>query len=168
MAWPSAALRRCRNPPWLPSHVRDDSAAPGSEPIRAAATIVWKVRLVVKDHVVRYVGTDVTSEARVDGWCDPAFAGVGDAFRANFADGLETGAALSVSVAGRPVVDLWGGWAEPDARVPWDRETVVCVFSCSKGLLALTALRVVEEGRLDLYAPVSRYWPEFGSGAKQS
>jgi CubicO group peptidase (beta-lactamase class C family) len=124
------------------------------------------VHLVVKDHLVRYVGPHVTPTERVDGWCDPAFAAVGNAFRENFADGLETGAALSVSVSGRPVVDLWGGWAEPE--VPWDRDTVVCVFSCSKGLLALAALRLVEEGRLDLDAPVSRYWPDFGSGAKQS
>ena len=58
----------------------------------------------------------MTPQALVDGWCDPDFAAVGDAFRENFADGLETGAALSVSVAGRQVVDVWGGWAEPESR----------------------------------------------------
>jgi CubicO group peptidase (beta-lactamase class C family) len=109
----------------------------------------------------------VNRTVAVDGWCDPAFASVRDAFGANFADGLELGAAVAVSVSGVPVVDLWGGWADVDQRVPWAQDTVVCLFSCSKGLLATTALRLVDQGRLGLDDPVSDYWPEFKAGGKE-
>src|SRR2546423_5144833 len=118
---------------------------------------------VATGHIVPF---GVRAPPLVAGWCDPAFGRVRDAFAENFADGLEVGAALAVTVDGVPVVDLWGGWAHEELQVPWDRDTVVCLFSCSKGLLALVALRLVDEGQLDLDQPVSRYWPEFAANGK--
>jgi CubicO group peptidase (beta-lactamase class C family) len=102
----------------------------------------------------------------VDGVCDPAFKAVRDAFAANFADGLELGGSLSISVEGRNVVDVWGGWADGAMTRPWERDTLACVFSCTKGVVAVLALLLVEDGRLDLDAPVARYWPEFAQGGK--
>ena len=102
----------------------------------------------------------------VDGECDPGFAGVREAFAAGFADGVELGASLAVEVDGRRVVDCWGGWADTTRTRPWERDTIACVFSCTKGLVAIVALQLVARGALDLDAPVARYWPEFAAAGK--
>ena len=69
--------------------------------------------------------------------------------------------------AGSPkVVDLYGGTADPRTGRPWTPQTPVVVFSCTKGILAICAYLLVQQGRLDLDAPVTRYWPEFGQHGK--
>ncbi|MEY2447649.1 MAG: hypothetical protein QOH79_1125 [Acidimicrobiaceae bacterium] len=102
----------------------------------------------------------------VDGRCDPTFAGVRDAFEANFAGGLELGASLSISVGGRNIVDLWGGHLDAAKSRPWERDTLVCVFSCTKGVVAIATMWAVERGLVDLDAPVAEYWPEFAASGK--
>ena len=102
----------------------------------------------------------------VQGMCDARFTAVRDAFAAGFADGTELGASLAIEVDGRLIVDCWGGWLDGDRTRPWERDTIACVFSCTKGLAAIVALRLVEAGTLDLDAPVARYWPEFAAGGK--
>jgi CubicO group peptidase (beta-lactamase class C family) len=79
----------------------------------------------------------------------------------------DVGAAVAVSVGGRPVVDLWGGWADAARRRPWRRDTLVNVFSCSKGLSTLCALQLVERGLVDLDAPIARLWPAFAAAGKE-
>jgi len=103
----------------------------------------------------------------IHGHCDPRFAAVGETFSANFRDHGEIGAAVAVVVDGDPVVDLWGGHADRDRGRPWERDTLVNVYSCTKGMTALCAHRLVCEGRLDLDAPVARYWPEFAAAGKE-
>jgi CubicO group peptidase (beta-lactamase class C family) len=105
-------------------------------------------------------------DGRVEGFVEPRFARVRDAFAANFAAGGEVGAACSVYHRGRPVVDLWGGLADREAGRPWARDTAAVVFSTTKGLTALCALRCVERGLLDPDAPVAAYWPEFAAAGK--
>lgn len=97
--------------------------------------------------------------AAVSGVCDPAFADVAAAFRRNFEAHGEAGAALSVSVGGETVVDLWGGDG-------WSAETAVVVFSCTKAATALAAHLLAARGRLDLDAPVAEVWPEFAAEGK--
>src|SRR5262245_16120620 len=109
--------------------------------------------------------------APISGTCDPAFARVRDVFAAGFeprADGgvSELGAAVALYVDGRPVVDLWGGWADPARMRPWQRDTLVCVFSCTKGMIALCAHLLADRGQLDYDAPVARYWDEFAAAGK--
>lgn len=106
--------------------------------------------------------------ASVQGECDPRFAAVRDAFAAGFADGLELGASLAVEVDGRGVVDLWGGFADAARRRPWDRDTIACVFSCTKGLAAIALLTLVDRGVVELDAPVAKWWPEFGAAGKNT
>ena len=65
----------------------------------------------------------------IEGTCDRRFAAVRDAVASNFVERGEVGAAVAVSVAGRVVVDLWGGWADARRRRPWRRETLVDFFS---------------------------------------
>lgn len=92
---------------------------------------------------------------------------VADAFRANFDNAGEVGAACSVYVGGRPVVNLWGGLADREANRPWRRDTIVQVASTTKGATAICAHMLVQRGLLDLDAPVARYWPEFGANGKE-
>jgi CubicO group peptidase (beta-lactamase class C family) len=102
----------------------------------------------------------------IDGEVAPGFERVRDVFEANFADGGEVGAAFSAYHRGRKVVDLWGGVADAETGAPWGEDTLVLVFSTTKGATAVCANRLVQEGRLDLDAPVARYWPEFEQAGK--
>ncbi len=102
----------------------------------------------------------------VSGTCAPEFEPVLKAFLANFDSGEEYGASLCVQHRGETVVDLWGGLAEPETR--WDRETVSVVFSCTKAATALCAHHLIDAGKLELHAPVTRYWPEFGVAGKEN
>ncbi|PXX61739.1 CubicO group peptidase (beta-lactamase class C family) [Nocardia tenerifensis] len=95
------------------------------------------------------------------------FGKVADAFRANFADGGEIGAACSVYLDGRPVVDLWGGQADRRTGRTWDENTTVRVASTTKGFTAICAHLLAQRGDLDLDAPVVTYWPEFGAHGKE-
>jgi CubicO group peptidase (beta-lactamase class C family) len=107
-----------------------------------------------------------TSGVPVSGWCDPAFAPVTEAFRDNFVSRGELGAGVSISVGGRVVVDLAGGWRDQARTRPWTTDTLVNVFSVGKGLTAAVVAALVAEGRLDVDAPVSRWWPDFGAAGK--
>jgi CubicO group peptidase (beta-lactamase class C family)/pimeloyl-ACP methyl ester carboxylesterase len=96
----------------------------------------------------------------------PGFDAVRDAFAANFDMHGDAGAACCVYLDGRPVVDLWGGFADLAAGRPWAEDTIQLVFSATKGVTAVCVHRLVEEGRLDLDAPVAEYWPEFAACRK--
>lgn len=110
----------------------------------------------------------MTTAIDVHGTCDAAFRGVEDAFRENFERFPEAGAGLCVYVAGKPVVDVWGGHRDGARTLPWERDTVVNVWSTTKGLVATCAARLAGEGRLDLDSPVTTYWPEFAQAGKDS
>ncbi|MFI6123485.1 serine hydrolase domain-containing protein [Streptomyces sp. NPDC051064] len=105
---------------------------------------------------------------QIQGHCDDRFAAVRDAFAANFAERDELGAAVTVLLDGQPVVDLWGGWADGGRTRRWERDTVVNVWSTTKGPTALCAHVLADRGLLDLDAPVAEYWPEFAAAGKES
>jgi CubicO group peptidase (beta-lactamase class C family) len=104
----------------------------------------------------------------VSGWYLPRFRRVRDEFVRNFAERGEVGAAVSVTLLGVPVVDLWGGTADPTTGAPWERDTLVHVWSCTKGATALCAHMLASRGLLDLDARVADYWPEFGQNGKEA
>lgn len=107
------------------------------------------------------------AEDEISGRCDPAFAGVREALRDNFAQHGEIGAAVAVTIDGRPVVDLWGGWADGERRRRWREDTLVNVFSVGKGVATVAFLSLVERGLIALDRPVAAYWPEFAAAGKQ-
>ena len=107
-----------------------------------------------------------TVEGPIFGICDPRFAGVRDEFARNFAERDELGAAVCVTVDGATVVDLAGGWVDAEATSPWQPDTLVDFYSVGKAFLALTALRLVDEGVLALDQPIAQVWPEFASAGK--
>ena len=102
----------------------------------------------------------------VSGTVAPGFERVRTAFASNFEKRHEVGAAVHVTLDGETVVDLWGGAADAAKTRPWKPDTLVNVWSTTKGWLALAMHMLVERGLLDLDAPVSRYWPEFGREGK--
>jgi len=99
---------------------------------------------------------------------EPGYGGVVDVFEANFRERGDVGAACAIYVDGRKVVDVWGGIADKRSARPWAEDTAAVIFSCSKGILAICAYALVQDGRLDLEAPVSRYWPEFAKHGKEA
>jgi CubicO group peptidase (beta-lactamase class C family) len=107
-----------------------------------------------------------TAPPPVAGTCDPRFERLRDEFIAILSSGIEVGAALAVFEGGQPVVDLWGGYADAARTAPWERDTIVNLYSVGKGLTALCMLRLEEDGLIEMEQPVSRYWPEFAPAGK--
>ncbi len=101
------------------------------------------------------------------GYVEQGWGRVADAFRVNFEQGREIGAACAIYAGGRCVVDLWGGEADSRTGRPWEEDTVVVVRSTSKGATALCAHMLAERGEIDLDAPVAQYWPEFAAEGKE-
>ncbi len=104
----------------------------------------------------------------VYGTFDPAFSKLRDAFESCFADGLEHGAAVSVYVDGRKVADLWGGHADAAKTRPWQEDTLVNIWSATKGVTALAIAMLVERGMLRYDAPIADVWPEFAANGKEA
>jgi CubicO group peptidase (beta-lactamase class C family) len=104
--------------------------------------------------------------AEVQGFADEKFAGVREAFENNLASGDDIGACFCATVEGEVVVDLWGGFADEARTRPWEKDTIVNVYSTTKTMTALTALLLADRGQLDFDAPVARYWPEFAANGK--
>lgn len=104
---------------------------------------------------------------QIQGYFDLKFEALKDAFAALFDDPQERGAALCVQVGGETVVDIWAGVADKDGQQAWHSDTILNLFSCTKPFTAVTALQLVAEGKLELDAPVARYWPEFAAAGKE-
>ncbi|MGK5559016.1 serine hydrolase domain-containing protein, partial [Actinomadura kijaniata] len=102
----------------------------------------------------------------VQGTVAEGFHAVRQAFERNFTEGGEIGAGLTVYRHGRPVVDLWGGHADPGTHRPWRRDTIAPIASTCKSFATGAVLLLVERGQVDLEAPVARYWPEFAQHGK--
>ncbi len=112
--------------------------------------------------------SDLKTDADIKGSCTTDFIGVSDAFERNFAQRDEAGAAVAVWVDGDLVVNLWGGWADAAGTRPWEQDTLTTVLSGTKGLTSTCVHQLADRGELDLHAPVSRYWPEFGQAGKEN
>lgn len=95
---------------------------------------------------------------------DPRFIRLADHFFGLFPQPHRGGGALAIYLDGRPVVDIWAGWAAKDQR--WNGEHVALTFSTGKGVAATVVHRLAERGLIDYEAPVARYWPEFAGHGK--
>lgn len=108
------------------------------------------------------------SQAEVHGDCDERYDAVRKVLADNLASGADVGASVAVYVDGEPVVDIWGGWTDASKTTPWERDTIVNVYSTTKTMTALSALVLADAGELDFNAPVSTYWPEFAAAGKDA
>jgi CubicO group peptidase (beta-lactamase class C family) len=112
-------------------------------------------------------GRDRLGADRVSGHAEPGYGAVADTFRRHIATGVEVGAACAVFHDGRPVVDLWGGERDGPRRLPWRRDTLVPVFSTTKGMASMVMAVAHARGLIDFDERVARYWPEFAQNGKR-
>jgi CubicO group peptidase (beta-lactamase class C family) len=89
-----------------------------------------------------------------------------EAFAGNFARGEELGAGFAVFVEGEPVVDLWAGFADKAQTAPWSEDTLTCVYSSGKAVVARLIADAVSDGALDYERPVAADWPDFAAAGK--
>ena len=104
----------------------------------------------------------------IHGTCDPRFEAVRTTFANNFDAGYDVGASVAVYVDGEPVVDLWGGFADRDQTKPWERDTIINVWSTTKTMTFVAALMLADQGLIGIDEPVARYWPEFAANGKEN
>ena len=109
----------------------------------------------------------MTSEVPLHGYCDPRFEEVRRVFQENLSSGSDLGAGVAFSLDGEIVVDLWGGYLDFEGRDEWESDTLVNLYSTTKGMIALCAQQLMERGQLDVDAPVAEYWPEFAAAGKE-
>ncbi|PIG86591.1 beta-lactamase [Aspergillus arachidicola] len=105
--------------------------------------------------------------AQVNGTCDPAFSSVREILQQNISSDKELGASICISVKGKTVVDIWGGYADAARSKPWTENTIVSVWSMTKTVMGLAMLLLIDRGLVDPDAPVAKYWPEFGVNGKE-
>jgi CubicO group peptidase (beta-lactamase class C family) len=105
--------------------------------------------------------------AEIQGSVEPGFEDVRDTLSANLDSGEDVGASVAVIVDGKTVVDIWGGHRDVARTEPWERDTIINVYSTTKTMAALCALVLADRGELDLHSPVARYWPEFKENGKE-
>jgi CubicO group peptidase (beta-lactamase class C family) len=102
----------------------------------------------------------------IQGTVARGFERVRDAFAKNFSDRKELGAACVVEIRGERVVDLWGGVRDRATREPWQPDTMVMVFSTTKGMSAIAIAVAHSKGLFDWDDPVAKHWPEFAQRGK--
>lgn len=102
----------------------------------------------------------------ISGWTAPGFGRVLDEFRRNFDLRGEEGAAFSVYRGSEPLVELYGGYIDQERTRKWESDTIVLMFSVTKGIAAGTLALARSRGLFDYDAPVARYWPEFAQNGK--
>ena len=107
-------------------------------------------------------------DIRVEGWVRPGFEAVREAFHENFSRRNELGGGCAVFHRGKCVVDLWGGLRNQATGDPWERDTMVIVYSATKGLAGMTLALAHSRGWLDYEERVATYWPEFAQEGKGS
>ena len=102
----------------------------------------------------------------IHGECRDDFEAVRASFANNFDEGNEVGASVCVTLHGETVVDLWAGDTD-DQGTPWERDTIVNVWSTTKTMSAICMLMLADRGDIDVEAPVADYWPEFKANGKE-
>ena len=103
----------------------------------------------------------------VHGEVTPGYEAVADVFRRTINDGKEVGAACAVTVGGETVVDLWAGQRDRQRGLEWEQDTLVNVFSSTKGVSSIAVAHAHSRGLFDYDAAVARYWPEFAAEGKE-
>lgn len=104
----------------------------------------------------------------INGTCDDRFEAIFTAFDASLENGTDLGASVVVDLYGERVVDLWGGHCDEARTTPWERDSLVNVWSTTKTMTFVAALLLADRGELDLDGRVATYWPEFAQGGKEN
>src|SRR3954470_12337904 len=91
---------------------------------------------------------------------------VASLFDENFSRYGELGAAVSIWQHGKPVLDLHGGFRDARRETPWTMDTLVIVWSATKGLGSACVLHLLQDREIDLSRTVAEFWPEFAQAGK--
>ena len=111
---------------------------------------------------------DAAVDPAISGSVSPGFEAVRQAFVENFTQRHELGGAVCAYHNGEKVVDLWGGVRNKATGEPWMEDTMVVVYSTTKGLAAMTLAIAHSRGWLDYDERVATYWPEFAQNGKEN
>jgi CubicO group peptidase (beta-lactamase class C family) len=110
--------------------------------------------------------SSLTTNAPLQGNVAPGFEAVQTAFARNFTERGELGGACTIYYRGEKVVDLWGGYRDPHKTLPWQEDTMVIVFSSTKGLAGLAMALAHSRDLFEYDAPIASYWQEFAQNGK--
>ncbi len=105
--------------------------------------------------------------AEIHGFCDDRFSKLSEMLSQSIDSGDDLGASVALTIEGKPVIDIWGGWADPEKTKPWEENTITNVWSTTKTMMSLSLLVCVDRGLVDVNAPVATYWPEFAANGKE-
>ncbi len=142
---------------------------------RGKYTEDYRCITVFEQNEKRHIETDkrkllssMVNNNNIHGYVASGWENVCSVFEQNLIEGLDLGASLCIYHRGQCVVDLSGGWKDPERNEkPYTADTLQLVFSTSKGVMAAAIALCVERGWLDYDAPVAKYWPEFAVNGKQ-
>ena len=87
-------------------------------------------------------------------------------FRENFEKLGELGASVSIWQDGRLLADLYGGFRDTRREHPWTADTIVLVWSATKGIGSACMLHVLQENKIGIDRCVAEFWPEFAQAGK--
>ena len=104
----------------------------------------------------------------IHGNYDEKFKSIVDSFENQYKLDLDIGSSLAVTCEGELVVDVWAGSRDKDQTLPWEKDTIVNVFSSTKNVTSLCAYILADRDQLDFFAPVCQYWPEFAQKGKEN
>ncbi|SVB83778.1 uncharacterized protein METZ01_LOCUS236632, partial [marine metagenome] len=103
----------------------------------------------------------------IKGECHPQFSKVKEVFSELYEESREIGSAFAIFKDGKPIINIWAGHQNPEKTKAWTEDTIVTVYSTTKGVAALCIALAVEKGLLDYREKVATYWPEFASKGKK-
>ncbi|MFW9876871.1 MAG: serine hydrolase domain-containing protein, partial [Candidatus Thorarchaeota archaeon] len=110
----------------------------------------------------------MSEKVKIHGLCEHQFKLVKDAFARNFEEEMEVGSTFAVTINGKYVVDIWGGYKDNEKTQPWEKDTICNVYSTTKVPTVLCTMMCVDRGLLDLDEKVAKYWPEFAQNGKEN
>jgi CubicO group peptidase (beta-lactamase class C family) len=135
--------------------------------VTALALILWVTISMTADNKSSKFSKEPITMAGLHGTCDAKFEKVRTLIDGFLESGDELGVSLAINVDGEDVVDLYGGYADADKTQPWERDTIVNVFSTTKAFASLAVLMLVDRGLVNINDKVSKHWPEFGANGKE-
>ena len=102
----------------------------------------------------------------ISGYCEEKYNSVKKIFESYFFKKEEIGASFAIYKEGKPIIDLWGGFKNKNDR-KWEENTIVNVFSATKGIYEIVISILIDQNILDLEKPVSYYWDAFKQSNKR-
>lgn len=108
----------------------------------------------------------MTAQLASDSYTHPSLSALKQQMTELFEGGLSNGCALSVYHKGDNIAQLWGGFSDRALEQLWQKDTLVNVFSASKGVLSAAVIHLIERKQLDPDTPIAQYWPEFTAEGK--